>query len=92
VLVDRAARARRKWCAAGAAILAEVLDGLGSIWPDAIELDGVTWATCGRTPGSRPPARRSRSAGAVHKLSQWLSYSMVEVIEEAACASSGSTS
>jgi hypothetical protein len=65
-----------------AAILAAVLRGFGSIWPGREVLAGVnlgdTW---------RHSAIRSDDAshGLVpfHKLSQWLSYSLIEPLEEA---------
>jgi hypothetical protein len=65
-----------------AAILAIVLAALGPIWPGRITLDGLnlgdTWQhasitipgpTCGLIP--------------FHKLSQWLSYSLIEPLQEA---------
>jgi hypothetical protein len=64
-----------------AAILAAVLAALGPIWPGRITLDGLnlgdTWQhasitipgpTCGLIP--------------FHKLSQWLSYSLIEPLQE----------
>ncbi|HEY0835591.1 MAG TPA: URC4/urg3 family protein [Azospirillum sp.] len=57
------------------AILAAVLRGLGPIWPGRIELDGVNLGDVWRHPvGGLVP---------FHKLSQWLSYSLVEPLEEA---------
>ncbi len=63
-------------------ILEAVLEALEEIWPERIELDGVglgdTWPHPAAA-GSGP------SAGLVplHKLSQWLAYSLVEPLEEA---------
>jgi hypothetical protein len=57
------------------AILDAVLEGLGPIWPGRPSLDGVslgdTWPhpVAGLTP--------------LHKLSQWLSYSLIEPLQEA---------
>jgi len=52
------------------AILSAVLDGLSSIWPSRLTLDGVNLGDVWRHP----------AAGLVpfHKLSQWLTYSLVE--------------
>ncbi len=63
------------------AILGAVLRGLGPIWPGRIERGGVnlgdTWnhAAVGLVP--------------FHKLSQWLSYSLVEPLEAAGVAVTG---
>ncbi len=56
------------------AILGAVLRGLGPIWPGRIELDGVNLGDVWRHP----------AVGLVpfHKLSQWLSYSLVEPLED----------
>lgn len=57
------------------AILDAVLRGLGPIWPGRIELDGVNLGDVWRHPvGGLMP---------FHKLSQWLSYSLVEPLEDA---------
>jgi Protein of unknown function (DUF1688) len=69
-------------------ILELVLEALDGIWPSRIELDGAnlgdTWphAAAG---GSGP------SAGLVpfHKLSQWMTYSLVEPLQEAGMTVSG---
>lgn len=65
-----------------AAILAAVLQGLEPIWPGRIRLDGVNLADVWPHPkiGGDGPA-----AGLVplHKLSQWLTYSLVEPLEDA---------
>ncbi|PYO47421.1 MAG: DUF1688 domain-containing protein, partial [Candidatus Rokuibacteriota bacterium] len=69
-------------------ILEAVLEALEEIWPERIELDGVglgdTWPHPAAA-GSGP------SAGLVplHKLSQWLAYSLVEPLEEAGLSISG---
>ncbi|MBP2290648.1 URC4/urg3 family protein [Azospirillum rugosum] len=57
------------------AILDAVLRGLGPIWPGRIELEGVNLGD----------VWRHSAVGLVpfHKLSQWLSYSLVEPLEEA---------
>ena len=57
------------------AILDAVLRGLGPIWPGRIELEGVNLGD----------VWRHSAVGLVpfHKLSQWLSYSLVEPLEDA---------
>lgn len=57
------------------AILAAVLRGLGPIWPGRIELAGVNLGDVWPHPtGGLVP---------FHKLSQWLSYSLIEPLEDA---------
>jgi hypothetical protein len=58
-----------------AAILAAVLDRLSSIWPSRLSLDGQPLGD----------VWKHEAIGFVpfHKLSQWMSYSLVEPIEEA---------
>ncbi|PWC44368.1 URC4/urg3 family protein [Azospirillum sp. TSO22-1] len=57
------------------AILSAVLRGLGPIWPGRIELEGVNLGDVWRHPtGGLVP---------FHKLSQWLTYSLVEPLEDA---------
>ncbi len=73
-------------------ILAAVLDGLGSIWPARIVLAGRSLGDVWRHPhlqlADQGPAG---SAGLVpfHKLSQWLTYSLIEVFEDAGFAVGG---
>ena len=66
------------------AILEAVLRGLGPIWPGRIERDGVNLGDVWRH--ARAPAD-----GLVpfHKLSQWLTYSLVEPLEDAGVAVTG---
>ena len=63
------------------ALLDAVLSGLGSIWPKRLSLDGENLGDVWRHPlaGGDGP-----SAGLVpfHKLSQWLTYSLVEPFEQ----------
>jgi len=68
------------------AILAAVLEHLGPIWPSRIVLDGVPLGDTWRHPliAGDDPA----TAGLVpfHKLSQWLSYSLIEPLQAAGIA------
>lgn len=56
-------------------VLAAILEGLSSIWPGRVTLDGVNLGDVWNHP----------QVGLVpfHKLSQWLSYSLVEPLAEA---------
>ncbi|EFH12368.1 URC4/urg3 family protein [Teichococcus cervicalis] len=65
-----------------ATILAAVLEGLAPIWPARLTLDGENLGDVWRHPLAAP---EGPAPGLVpfHKLSQWLSYSLAEVVEEA---------
>jgi hypothetical protein len=62
-------------------VLGQVLESLGSIWPGRITLDGVNlgdvWHHSALGPEGRP-----ESLVPFHKLSQWLTYSLLEPLEE----------
>jgi hypothetical protein len=63
-------------------VLAALLDGLSEIWPSGLTVDGVPLGDAGRH-------RAVRTDGATdqivpfHKLSQWLTYSLLEPLEMA---------
>ncbi len=57
-------------------LLRAVLDGLGSIWPGRINLDGVNL-------GDVWKHHATGELIAFHKLSQWMTYSLVEPLLEA---------
>jgi hypothetical protein len=63
-------------------VLAAVLEGLGPIWPGRIALAEINLGDTWRHPaaGGEGP---SRGLVPFHKLSQWLSYSLIEPLEEA---------
>ncbi len=65
-----------------AAILEAILDHLGAIWPGRIVLGGVDLGDTWRHPLAQAP---DATNGLVpfHKLSQWLSYSLIEPLEGA---------
>jgi hypothetical protein len=67
---------------AAADILGLVLDGLSAIWPSGLVVEGVALGDAGR---HRAIRTQDRSDGLVpfHKLSQWLTYSLIEPIEQA---------
>lgn len=62
------------------AVLASVLDGLATIWPGRIELDGENLGDVWRHPHA---GGDGQTEGLVpfHKLSQWLTYSLLEPLE-----------
>jgi hypothetical protein len=64
-----------------AQVLGQVLESLGSIWPGRITLDGVNlgdvWSHSALGAEGRP-----ESLVPFHKLSQWLTYSLLEPLEE----------
>ena len=64
-------------------ILATLLRALGPMWPPHMVLDGVSLGDCWPHPaavGGRVP---------FHKLSQWLTYSLLEPLEEAGLTVTG---
>jgi hypothetical protein len=66
-------------------ILEVLLDALGPIWPGRLSLAGVPLGDCWRHPAIR---RDDATDGymPIHKLSQWLSYSLIEPLEAAGVA------
>jgi hypothetical protein len=67
------------------AILELLLEALGPIWAGRLSVAGVPLGDCWRHPAIR---RADSTDGLVplHKLSQWLSYSLIEPLEEAGIA------
>ncbi len=67
---------------AAPAILASLLEALSGIWPAGLVVDGVALGDAWRHPAIRT---QDRSDGIVpfHKLSQWLTYSLIEPFEQA---------
>ena len=67
---------------AAPAILASLLDALAGIWPSGLTVDGVALGDAWYHPAIRT---EDRSDGIVpfHKLSQWLTYSLLEPLESA---------
>jgi Protein of unknown function (DUF1688) len=63
-------------------ILEVLLEALGPIWPGRLALGGVPLGDCWRHPAIR---RDDATDGymPVHKLSQWLAYSLIEPLEAA---------
>lgn len=63
-------------------ILETLLEALGAIWADRLEVAGIPLGDCWRHPAIR---RHDATDGLVplHKLSQWLAYSLIEPLEDA---------
>ena len=77
-----AARASSDGRIAAATILEVLLEGLGSIWPNRPTLDGVPLGDCWLHPALRGDRPMDRFVP-LHKLSQWLAYSLIEPLEHA---------
>lgn len=82
VLFDEMAGRAQDGALPAATVLDVLLTRLGPIWPGRIEIGGVRLGDCWRHAAIRRP---DPSDGLVplHKLSQWLAYSLVEPLEAA---------
>jgi hypothetical protein len=65
---------------AAPAILAELLTHLGPIWPSRLSLGGVSLGDCWRHPAIKT-ADATDGLVPLHKLSQWLAYSLIEPLQ-----------
>ena len=81
-LIDAILATSRDRTIAAADILLYLLDGLSSIWPSGLTVDGVALGDAGFHPAVRTRDRSDRIVP-FHKLSQWLAYSLIEPIEQA---------
>ncbi|NPU11491.1 URC4/urg3 family protein [Bradyrhizobium sp. 83002] len=63
-------------------ILQQVLQQLGPIWPSRLTLQGVALGDCWRH-ASLVTADATTGLVPLHKLSQWLSYSLIEPLQRA---------
>lgn len=81
-LFDCLAEQARDGAIPAATVLAAVLDGFGAIWPGRVSLGGVNLGDVWRHPAA---VADDMTDGLVpfHKLSQWLTYSLLEPLEEA---------
>jgi hypothetical protein len=84
-LFDHLAALAQGQSIAATTILEAVLRHLGPVWPSRLELGGVPLGDCWRHPGLTAP---DATTGLVplHKLSQWLAYSLVEPLQAAGIA------
>jgi hypothetical protein len=64
------------------AILSGVLRQLGPIWPSRLELAGIPLGDCWRHPALKT-GDATEGLVPLHKLSQWLSYSLIEPLQRA---------
>lgn len=81
-LFDALARGSFGGEVSAAGMLELLLEGLGPIWPDRPSLDGVSLGDCWPHP-SFVGSRVSDRYVPLHKLSQWLAYSLIEPLEQA---------
>lgn len=65
-----------------ALILGALLDGLSAIWPSGLQVEGVALGDVGRHPAVRVDDLSDQLVP-FHKLSQWLTYSLLEPFEAA---------
>ncbi|MGL9623743.1 URC4/urg3 family protein [Bradyrhizobium sp. U531] len=63
-------------------ILSAVLNHLGPIWPSRLELAGIPLGDCWRHPAIKANDS-TEGLMPLHKLSQWLSYSLIEPLQRA---------
>jgi hypothetical protein len=73
---------------AAATILTEVLRHLGPVWPARLAVGGVPLGDCWRHPAIRTTDATDGLAP-FHKLSQWLTYSLIEPMERAGLTVTG---
>ncbi|MEI9806294.1 MAG: URC4/urg3 family protein [Pseudolabrys sp.] len=81
-MFDRLALHAGDGAIAAPTILAELLLQLGPIWPSRIALGGVPLGDCWRHPAMTTSDATSELVP-LHKLSQWLSYSLIEPLQQA---------
>lgn len=78
VLVSRA----RGGSLPASAILELLLEALGPIWADRLGMGGISLGDCWRHPAIRR-GDATNELVPLHKLSQWLAYSLIEPVEAA---------
>jgi hypothetical protein len=66
-------------------ILSQLLHQLGPIWPSRITLGGVPLGDCWRHP-AMTTSDATNGLVPIHKLSQWLAYSLIEPLQQAGIA------
>jgi hypothetical protein len=84
-LLDHLAAVAAAGTIAAPAVLGAVLRHLGPIWPSRLKLDGVPLGDCWRHPAL---VTDDATSGLVplHKLSQWLTYSLLEPLQASGLA------
>jgi len=68
-------------CIEAATILSELLRHLGPIWPSRLTLAGIPLGDCWRHPAMET-ADATNELVPLHKLSQWLAYSLIEPLQD----------
>lgn len=63
-------------------LLRAVLDGFGPIWPGRVQWEGINLGDCWHHPLLGAPGT-TEALVPFHKLSQWMTYSLIEPIEAA---------
>jgi hypothetical protein len=81
-LFDHLASIAKDGRIAAAAVLTEVLTHFGPIWPTRLSLGGIPLGDCWYHPAIRTADATDRLVP-FHKLSQWLTYSLIEPMERA---------
>jgi hypothetical protein len=81
-LFDHLASLAEDGSIAAPVILSELLRHLGAIWPSRLELGGVPLGDCWRHPAMTTGDPTSQLVP-LHKLSQWLAYSLIEPLQAA---------
>ena len=66
-------------------ILSELLQQLGPIWPSRLSLGGLPLGDCWRHPAMTADDATNQLVP-LHKLSQWLAYSLIEPLQQAGFA------
>jgi hypothetical protein len=84
-LFDHLAAKATNGALAAPLILSAVLSQLGPIWPSRLELAGIPLGDCWRHPAIKADDATSGLVP-LHKLSQWLSYSLIEPLQGAGIA------
>ncbi|MBR0752423.1 DUF1688 family protein [Bradyrhizobium jicamae] len=81
-LFDHLAAKAADGAIAAPTILSEVLKQLGPIWPSRLTLAGVSLGDCWRHPAIKA-GDATDGLVPLHKLSQWLTYSLIEPLQRA---------
>jgi hypothetical protein len=84
-LFDRMAALAKNGALPAPAVLAELLKNLGTIWPSRLILAGVALGDCWRH-SSIITSDTTSGLVPLHKLSQWLAYSLIEPLQRAGIA------
>ena len=79
-LVDFLRSAARDGCVGASTVLSTLLDGLSSIWPCGLTRNGFPVGDAGHHPAVAT-GDASEHIVPFHKLSQWLTYSLIEPLE-----------